>query len=309
MRRVGVILAWAAFFLGGCGNDSQPSGLDAQLSTLNPSVREAVYRICKLERMAASEHSARVIDVRGMSARAFKRVLLDFPGQDVHVWMPGEKDWLLVGNLSTNRVPLAKVMEAFASDANCTMSVPEVFASYVGTREDVLPAFRSDLKGDVMPEWFVTEDVPALGWLNVSGVDADIAGPTLREIRSMQVVRRELLRGNMFLNDQSSCQTPRTSRPAHEDRAKETWARAALRNPRDPMLLERLENLNRNAKGFLEVGKLLQAMKCYETIVLIQPKNAAAVHNFGICLKKIGKLDLAEQVLRRAKTLTERGER
>ena len=44
-------------------------------------------------------------------------------------------------------------------------------------------------------------------------------------------------------------------------------------------------------------------MKCFETMILIQPKNAAAVHNFGMCLKKLGKTEMAEQVLRRAETL------
>jgi len=49
----------------------------------------------------------------------------------------------------------------------------------------------------------------------------------------------------------------------------------------------------------------LPAMKCYETIVLIRPNDPVAVHNFGMCLKKLGKLDLAEQVLTRAKRLEE----
>ena len=58
------------------------------------------------------------------------------------------------------------------------------------------------------------------------------------------------------------------------------------------------------ARGFLSVGKLLQAMKCFETIILIQPRNAAAVHNFGMCLKKLGKTEMAEEVLHRAETLS-----
>ena len=77
-----------------------------------------------------------------------------------------------------------------------------------------------------------------------------------------------------------------------------------MRNPNDPLLLERIDNLNRNAKGFLAVGRLLQAMKCYETLVLIRPNDAVAVHNFGMCLKKLGKLDMAEQVLARARLLS-----
>ena len=44
-------------------------------------------------------------------------------------------------------------------------------------------------------------------------------------------------------------------------------------------------------------------MKCYETMLLVNPNDAAAVHNFGVCLKKIGKADLAEKVLDRARKL------
>ena len=90
-----------------------------------------------------------------------------------------------------------------------------------------------------------------------------------------------------------------------EEKATDTWARAALRNPRDPMLLERIEVLNRNAKGFLNLGKPVMAMKCYETLVLIRPDDPVAIHNFGMCLKRIGKLDLAEKVLERADKLAE----
>ena len=121
---------------------------------------------------------------------------------------------------------------------------------------------------------------------------------TLFEIRSSQVMRRELLKGNML--------AAKATDKKGEEAATEAWAKVALRSPNDPMLLERIENLNRNAKGFLAVGKVLQAMKCYETIVLIRPNDAVAVHNFGMCLKKIGKLDLAEKVLAKAKKLAEK---
>ncbi len=93
-----------------------------------------------------------------------------------------------------------------------------------------------------------------------------------------------------------------------EEKAAEIWAQAALRNPNDLFLLERRDRLDRNARGFLKVGKLLQAMKCYETMVLMCPDNATAIHNFGMCLKKIGKLDLAEKVLARAKMLEEKNQ-
>ena len=293
-RCAAIVLAVVA--LAGCGKKEEP--IQVGKRQVGAPVREAIYRISKLERTAISDHSAKVLDVSGMSAAEFRRELEAFPGKEVHVWMPGEKDWLLIGNMSTNRVPLAKAMDAFAADTNCTMSVAEVFASYAGTREDVLPAFASKLEGEVVPEWFVTKDIPEIGWLDTSDVDEDILKATLSEIRSAQVMRRELLRGNMLavkVTDKKS-----------EEAAIDVWAKVALRNSNDPMLLERIDNLNRNAKGFLEVGKPLQAMKCYETVVLIRPNDATAVHNFGACLMKIGKRDMAEKVLARARKLAEK---
>lgn len=293
MRRL-VVIALMALTVAGCSKEGSRQLGKRELSA---PVKEAIYRISKLERTSASDHSAKVVDVSGMSASDFRRELEAIPGKDVHVWMPGEKDWLLIGNLSTNPVPLAKAMEEFAADPKCVTSVAEVFASYAGTREGILPAFGRKLEGEVVPEWFVSKDVPDIGWLDVSDVDGDILASVRSGIRSAQVMRRELLRGNML--------AVKATDKKGEEAATEVWAKVALRSPNDPMLLERVENLNRNAKGFLEVGKVLQAMKCYETIVLIRPNDATAVRNFGMCLKKIGKLDLAEKVLAKAKKLSE----
>ena len=53
---------------------------------------------------------------------------------------------------------------------------------------------------------------------------------------------------------------------------------------------------------------MIQAMKCFETVVLVYPNDPTAIHNFGMCLKKIGKLDLAEKTLARARKLAAREE-
>ena len=293
MRRIAAI-ASLALVVAGCSKDEPQSLAKHELSA---PVREALYRISKLERTSTSDHSAKVVDARGMSAEEFLRVLKEFPGKDVHVWMPGEKDWLLIGNMSTNAVPLAKAMEEFAADTNCTTSVAEVFASYAGTREEILPAFERKLQGEVVPEWFITKEIPEIQWLDTADVDEDILKATMSEIRSAQVMRREFLRGNML--------AAKATDKKGEEAATEVWAKVAIRSPNDPMLLERIDRLNRNAKGFLEVGKPLQAMKCYETVVLIRPNDPVAIHNFGACLMKIGKRDMAEKVLRRAKKLSE----
>lgn len=298
MRRLAsiVLLSLVAF---GCSREQPVVELKAEPCA---AVRTTIGYIARLEGLSdgSSAATGRVVNVKGMSARDFKRVLEGFPGEEVHVWMPGERDWFLVGRPAADRVSLADAMDGFAADTNCTMSVAELFASYAGTRTDILPAFESRLKGEVVPEWFVTKEIPSLGWLDVSEIDEDILKGVRSEIRSCQVVRREILKGNML--------AAKATDKKGEDAATEVWARAALRNPHDPLLLERIENLNRNAKGFLAVGKVLPAMKCYETVMMIRPNDAVAVHNFGVCLKKIGKLDLAKVALERAKELSRRPE-
>ena len=262
-------------------------------------VMDALRLIAKLETAGTSPSNVvgRVFDARGKTAADFRRALKDLPGHSRHVWMPGADRWFIVGHLTTNGVPLAKAMEDFAAMESARYSLAELFASYVGTAEEVMPAFSSGLKGELLPEWFVAKEIPEVDWLDVSGIDPDIRGRVHGEIRSMQLVRRELLKGNMAAREAKDRKG--------EQAACEIWARCALRNPNDSMLLERIERLDRNARGFLAVGKLLQAMKCFETIILIQPRNAAAVHNFGMCLKKIGKTEMADQVLHRAEMLSQ----
>ena len=277
---------------GGCGRRPEAPKDDYVFAP----VTNACRLIGRLENPsgAAGAIELKELDVRGFTAKDFRRELTRFrPGDEVHVWMPGRQRWLLVGRADTNRVSLAAAMDALAFDEECA-SLPELFANYVGRREDVLPAFESDLKGEVVPEWFMTKDIPPVGWLDPSGVDDDILRETLAEIRSMQVVRRVALEGDMLAAEAKDKEG--------EEKAAAAWARALLRNPRDLFVLERLDRLSRNARGFLEVGKVLQAMKCYETMVLVRP-DSGNVRSFGLCLKKIGKLDLAEKVLKRADEL------
>ena len=90
------------------------------------------------------------------------------------------------------------------------------------------------------------------------------------------------------------------------DDATEIWARAMLRNPRDPMLLDRLDRLSRNAGALLSVGNVAAAAKCYETMVVIHPTDASAVLNYGMCLRRLGKKEMSNQVLKRAGELKNR---
>ena len=302
MRRIAAFLLCAAL-AAGCSKEEKRT-IELPEKTTPEPVLAAVHAIFRLDESingakdrGGDSWTYQVLHVDGMSAREFKTKLEEFPCRRVHVWMPGEKVWVLTGTSWACKISLAKVMDTFAADTNITMSVAEVFASYAGTREDILPAFKRKLKGEVVPEWFVTEKIPEIDWLDVSGIDEDILKQTLSDIRSAQVMRREFLRGNML--------AAKATDKKGEEAATEVWAKVAIRSPNDPMLLERIDNLNRNAKGFLEVGKVLQAMKCYETVVLIRPNDPVAIHNFGACLMKIGKRDMAEKVLAKAKKLSE----
>ena len=235
---------------------------------------------------------AELVDVGEMAAAEFRRRLESFPGKCVRLWMPGERHWLLVGRRD-EKLPLAKSLERFAADA-WLGSLVGAFASYAGSREEVMPAFEEKLEGKVVPQWFVTREVPRVEWLDYDGIDEDIAAETRAEIRSMQVVRRLVLEGNIAAakaDDEKAL-----------DDAVDCWVRAAKRNPRDPMLLDRLDRLSRNGETFFRLGKFQQAMKCYETVIAVRPRDEEAIANFAACLRRIGRSDLADKVLEKTKT-------
>ena len=291
MRRGGLFLGLFLVLLAGCQKEEET----IEIRKTCESVKAAVRGIYRLESAVTPKVRPQFVslDVAGLSAAQLREKLLAFTNAPAaHVWMPGEKNWIIVQHASAAQIRLSWAMEALADDAACMLSLPEVFASYAGTLSEILPAFESRLEGEVVPEWFVTKEIPKIAWLDTVGVDADILKTTLAEIRSMQVVRRLVLEGMMA----SRMATDRKS----EEHATDKWSRAMKRNPSDSMLLERLDTLEKNARGFLEVGKVLQAMRCYETMILINPKDAVAVHNFGVCLRKIGRVDLANEVLKHA---------
>ncbi len=246
-----------------------------------------------------------LMDVAEMTTAGFRSRLRTFDFPTFHLWMPEETRWVLVGRKTAQRIKLSSMLDLFAREkafadlakGHCE-TLPELFASYVGGRADVMPAFSFlDPKAVIRPENFVTRDIPAFEWISSEGVEEDIARHVFADMRSMQNVRRLVFEGNRL----AAAAVDKKG----EEAAIDVWARAALRNPNDLLLLGRINRLERNARGFLEVGRVLQAMKCYETIVLIRPNDPVAVHNFGMCLKKIGKLDMAEKVLARAKKLKE----
>lgn len=238
---------------------------------------------------------AELVDVGEMDAAEFRRRLESFPGRCVRLWMPGERHWLLVGRREA-ALPLAKSLERFAADAGLGSPVG-AFASYAGSREEVMPAFEEKLEGKVVPQWFVTREVPRLDWIDFAGIDDDIAAETRAEIRSRQVVRRLVLEGNIA--------AAKADDEKAMDDAVDCWRRAALRNSADPILVDRLERLARNGDTFYRLGKVQQAMKCYETLIAVHPNDDAARAGFAACLRRLGKDDLAAKVLEKGRGPTQ----
>lgn len=242
-----------------------------------------------------------MIDVTSTDAASFRKMIESFDMPAVRLWMVGEKQWLLTSSTDgakkrlDDMFNLFSVEGAFGALAEArSPAVHHLFAAYAGAREDIMPAFEEgDQKAEVRPEFFLTKEIPSLDWIDASRVDADIAKKFFDEARSMQVIRRLAVEGSML------------AEAGREKEAVDAWARALKRNPNDMFVLERLDRLERNAKGFFEVRKILMAMKCYETMVLINPENQAALNNFGVCLKKIGRSDIAERAFRRVKELQE----
>ena len=234
--------------------------------------------------------------VKDMSAADFKTAVESFPCKSAHLWMPSSDEWVFVGRRSPRKIKLDAMMDVFSrevafealAEAKAT-ALSDVFASYVGNLANLSGAFVStNLSAVVRPEFFVTKDIPPLDWVTRGDVDEDIYKATLAEIRSMQVVRRLVIEGDLLAAESKA------------DEATEVWARAMLRNPRDPMLLDRLDRLSRNAEALLAVGNVVAATKCYETMVVINPTDASALLKYGISLRRLGMKEMSDQVLKRA---------
>lgn len=249
-------------------------------------------------RVADSGILVRVIDAQNLKRDAFRNILSDFPFRSFHLWMPGEYDWLLIGRERPCKLKLEALFDLFADDrlfeslAAAGLSDPaDLFASYAGTWEELKDAFAVESTGTVLPENFVTRDIPAIPWLSDDGIEPDILEDFRREARSRQVVRRLVLKGCM------------SARRGDEDGALDAWSAAWRRNPGDSMLLERLYRLAVNARAFTKVGNLRGAAKCYETMIAIRPTDIPVLKAYAECLIALGQRPLAEKVLERAQTL------
>lgn len=247
---------------------------------------------------------ATLLDVRGMKAGRFKKILADYPCDDVRLWMFSQSEWMLVGRSAGSKVKMADMLAFFSRDgvisveaeaAGCG-SVQDVFAGYVGKREAIMPAFEAGGRmNEVKPEYFIAEKVPLFDWLDPDGVDADIAGAISAAIYDRQDVRRIIVRAEVASRDKKNL-----------DAALEAWADAMKRNPGDTMLLDRLYRLAVNAKAFRDLGKFAEAAYCYETMIAIRPDDRRVGEEYITLLRQLGRNDLAASVAEKLNELNDK---
>lgn len=241
-------------------------------------------------------------DVRKMSIAAMQELseaLSDGGKKPLHLWMSGENDWVFVMRNSTNATEFTSMLDVFAREdafedlaaAECN-GLPDIFAGYAGDYNSFSGAFSGNMQAEVRCEYFVTREIPDIDWIVAEDTDEDILAPVARVIRSAQIIRRNVIEGNMLAREEGKY-----------DDAIAKWASAALANPHDTMLLDRLHRLAVNATTFIHVGNVKAAAKCYETMVSIRPADYRALREYSKCLLQLGQRDLAATARRRADEL------
>ena len=272
------------------------------------------------KRLSKEGVAALHIDARLMSQARFRRILADFRATFVHyhLWCTGRYDYVLTSGRAVLADELAELFEkpaAFEAFISAdAVSPAEVFASYVGTDFEVDPVFfavppqgrfgcvwtaprlafappPTNHLAAVKPGAVTTYSVPAVKWLKRGLMDKDVFRSLTNGVFKAQAARREAILG--FDHADSGAET----------NAVERWAMAAKINPRDPLLRSLADSLDLEGRRFLRIGNVGAAIRCCENRLLIRPEDSAALHNFGVCLKKSGHYDVAASIFAKAVTM------
>jgi len=199
----------------------------------------------------------------------------------------------------------------------------QLFSCYVGDDNEVGPALERAATWRSFPSWdlfwahalpgrlafdpvpgggrtpvrasFLTpEEQPSFKWLKRGKGDAAVFLDFLDSIAAAQDARRNVLVGFDLADAGGATATNAIS----------LWSAAARVNPRDPLLINLADTLDQQGRRFLAIGNVKGAMNCYENRILVQPHDVAAIHNFGVCLKRGGHFDAAAQIFMKASKMT-----
>lgn len=257
------------------------------------------------------------LDARLLSRARLKGILADFREVFSHyrLWCTGRYDYVLVAG---GAVQADKVLELFDSAQAFpvfagvgAVSPVQVLACYMGTDYEIEPGLAdipahahgqavwkaprlafspppTNHLASVRAAALTPYYIPDFDWFQKGGADADVFAALTNGVRQVQAARREVLVGFDAADRGASTN------------AIEHWSTAAKINPRDPLLRGLADSLDLEGRRFLRIGNVGGALRCYENRLLVRPDDVAAVHNFGICLKKSGRHDVAATVFARA---------
>ena len=257
------------------------------------------------------------LDARLLSRARLKGILADFRAVfgTYRLWCTGRQDYVLVagGNVLADEIldlfDRPKAYGVFASAG--AISPVQVLACYMGTDADIEPGL-ADLPafGRLKAAWtapmlafsppptnhlaavrapnLTPYYIPEMPWLLRGAADPGVFAAVTNGVRNVQAARREVLLGF----DAADRGAPTN--------ALDHWSVAAKLNPRDPLLRGLADALDLEGRRYLRIGNAGGALRCYENRLLIRPDDVAAIHNFGVCLKKAGRHDMAASVFAKA---------
>ena len=257
------------------------------------------------------------LDARLLSRARLKGVIAAF--REVfggyRLWCTGRLDYVLVagGNVLADEVlELFEKPAAYGVFASVgAVSPVQMLACYVGTDAEIDPGLAGvPAYGALRAAWTAPRlafapaptnhlaavrashltpyYIPDVPWFLRGTADPGVYAAVTNGMRDVQAARREILVG--FDNADGGSST----------NAIEHWSTAAKMNPRDPLLRGLADSLDLEGRRYLRIGNAGGALRCYENRLLIRPDDVAAVHNFGVCLKKSGRLDMAAGVFAKA---------
>ena len=257
------------------------------------------------------------IDMRRLSLGRLKSILSEFRAAfgPYFVWCIGANDYVV-----TSAVELAadklydlfageKAFKAFAETGIYRPS--DVFACYMGRDVEIEPVLQKVAASGrttvtwkearqsldslsakdasyVRPGVLTPYYIPPMPWFSKGDAEPSVYAGTTNAMKAVQAARREFLAGFDDIGEGVSTN------------AIERWSVAAKVNPRDPVLRGLVDVIDLKGRQLLGVGNVNGALGCYEKLLLIRPDDAAIVHNYGVCLKKGGQMEMAAKVFARA---------
>ena len=257
------------------------------------------------------------IDMRRLALGRLKGILGEFRAMfgPYFMWCIGANDYVVTSAAELTADKLydlfadEKASEAFAETGIYTPA--DVFACYMGRDMEIEPGLQKvpvavrktvtwkearqaldSLSAKdasyVRPGMLTPYYIPPMPWFTKGDAEPDVFAGTTNAMKVVQAARREFLAGFEDIGEGVSTN------------AIDRWAVAAKVSPRDPVLCGLVDVVDLKGRQLLGVGNVNGALGCYEKLLLIRPNDAAIVHNYGVCLKKGGQMEMAAKVFARA---------